>query len=123
MWQWIQYTYNDFKVNFYVLSGNKNMMRKLYECKLITHDEASYILAKWFLHFDRLECSMIEDMEFFGIVNQTETDLLLVREANNLIFSFGLVKDPVILKNQIHTIKVRIAQTLRRPESIPGDIS
>ena len=122
VWAWIQKTYDNYSLNYYILDGNKNMLRKLYERKLINKEEAAYLLKRWFLKFNRMECSMIEDIEYFEIVNSNEVDMLLKREAAHLPLFAEFDKKKDHWEDQVQIIKNRVANNLIRPQSIPEDI-
>ena len=123
-WKWFNKTYNRYDLNYYILPGNKNMIRKLYNQELITDDEAKYLLSRWFLRFSRLECSMIEDMEYFKVVKQTEANMLLRNEALH-IPQFAILlkkKDAGSFDSKIKCAKEKIRQNILRPNTIPGEI-
>lgn len=80
LWRWLGYTYKDYRLDYYLFNGNRNMVRKLYSRGIISKKEATYLLARWFLERTAYEPSMIEDMEYFGITSPADTKLLVKLE-------------------------------------------
>ena len=121
LWDWLGYTYSDYKMNYYLLDGNNNMLRKLYECNLITKKQAKYMLGKWFQKFERLNVSLILDMEYFEIIDKSDADILMLREASmNPKFKNILPFDP---KDEVayQDIKEKVFSENVKPESIPWE--
>ena len=85
-WRWVGYTYDNYDLDYYLFSGNQNMVRKLHTREIISKEEATYLLARWFLERTTYEPSMLEDLEWFGIVNEEEIALLVTLELAYLDF-------------------------------------
>jgi len=80
LWRWLGYTYDDYRLDYYLFNGNRNMVRKLYSRGIITKKEATYLLARWFLERTAYEPSMLDDLEYFGITSPEDTKLLIKLE-------------------------------------------
>lgn len=75
-WRWLGYTYDAYRLDYYIFNGNRNMVRKLYLHGIITKREATYLLARWFLERTAYEPSMIDDLEYFQIIDWEHAALL-----------------------------------------------
>ena len=76
LWRWLGYTYDDYRLDYYLFNGNRNMVRKLYTRGIITRKEATYLLARWFLERTAYEPSMLDDLEYFEIISQEDAKVL-----------------------------------------------
>jgi hypothetical protein len=83
-WRWLGYTYDDYRLDYYLFNGNRNMVRKLYTRGIITRKEAEYLLARWFLERTAYEPSMLDDLEYFEITSQEDARLLTRLELSYL---------------------------------------
>ena len=75
-WRWLGYTYDAYRLDYYIFNGNRNMIRKLYSHGIITKAEATYLLARWFVERTTYEPSMLEDLAYFQILNREDIALL-----------------------------------------------
>ena len=73
LWRWLGYTYHDYRLDYYLFAGNRNMARKLFTRGVITRGEAEYLLARWFLERTAYETSMLEDLEYFEIISAEDS--------------------------------------------------
>jgi len=80
-WRWLAYTYDDYRLDYYIFIGNRNMVQKLYSSGIITKKEAKYLLARWFLERTTYEPSMLEDLEYFQIIGREDAALLINLEV------------------------------------------
>lgn len=107
-WRWIGYTFKDYGMDYYILDGNKNMLRKLYKSGIVTKREAVYLLARWFLERTRPEASMLEDLEYFGVITALELAQLVKLELAYLSYfevacasRNTLLRDHAIIYNKV----------------------
>jgi len=79
--RWLQRVGGYEKVNFYILTGNRHMMRKLVEARLLDEREATHFLRLWLVNLKRIDFSMLEDVEYFNLLDATDLKVLVCRET------------------------------------------
>jgi hypothetical protein len=118
---WLKVTYQNYALNYYILAGNRNILKKLHKRKLISGQEAAYLLKRWFLKSSRYEVSMIEDMEYFKLINKEEADSILVCEANRSRILSTSVREKEKVEKTLETVRKKLRQ-IKRPVSLPDKI-
>ncbi len=117
--KWLIVTRANYELNYYILQGNRYMMRKLYRQGLLSHEEAVYFLGRWYSRLCRLDVSMIEDMEFFQLISRDEADTLMKYEVNQNPILKEYVGFDKFDKNTIMKISEKISKNIRKPDSLP----
>ncbi|NOS72418.1 MAG: hypothetical protein HOP33_21165 [Verrucomicrobia bacterium] len=118
-WRWLGYTYDDYRLDYYLFNGNRNMISKLYSRGIITKKEATYLLARWFLERTTYEPSMLDDLEYFQIISQEDAALLTKLELAYLgHFNFEPAERRKLIE-QHATVYNAVRTTAKWPFTIP----
>jgi hypothetical protein len=118
-WRWLGYTYDDYRLDYYLFNGNRNMVRKLYALGVLTKPEATYLLARWFLERTTYEPSMLEDLEYFQITSQEDSTLLTTLELAYLApFNIEAAKRRMLIE-QHSTLYNAVRAKAKWPLTIP----
>lgn len=119
-WRWIGYTFKSYRMDYYILDGNRHMIRKLHAAQILTEREAVYLLARWFLVRTRLEASMLEDLEHFKIITTEQmAHLIRIELAYLAHFNISPTERQQLLAQQ-GEIYESIRGKLRWPLTIPA---
>jgi hypothetical protein len=118
-WRWLGYTYDDYRLDYYLFNGNRNMVRKLYSRGIITKTEATYLLARWFLERTTYEPGMLDDLEYFQIISQEDAALLTKLELAYLgHFNIEPAERRKLIEQQA-TVYNAMRKTAKWPLTIP----
>ena len=82
---WIAYVADYRHLNLPILNGNRHMISRLHAAAVLNEGEACYFLKQWLIHLERVDFSILEDLEQLHAVSEKELEPFIERERLALL--------------------------------------